>query len=166
MKGADVIQPSSVEFALEDPNSKLSKQLLHNYYDELVSILPDDFDVNRMVPSPAEELKAPNGALLVAWIDGRPVGCGAVRKLDDATGEVKRMWISPEVRGQGVGKRLLIALEGVASDLGCRRARLDTSSFLAEALALYRSCGYEEIAAYNDNPYATFWGEKWLTPNN
>jgi GNAT superfamily N-acetyltransferase len=157
-----VTQPGTVEFDREDPNSELATQLLRHYFDELVLRLPEDFDLDRMLAAPPEELEPPHGAFLVARVDGRPVGCGAVRKLDEATGEVKRMWIDPNVRGHGVGRGLLVALEEVASDLGCQRVRLDTSSYLTEALALYQSCGYQEIAAYNDNPYAAYWFEKWF----
>ena len=157
-----MVQPGAVEFVREDPNSELATQLLRHYFDELESRMPDDFDVDQMLAAPPDELEPPYGAFLVARMDGRPVGCGAVRKLDEQTGEVKRMWIDPSARGRGVGRRLLFALESVASDLGCRRVRLDTSSYLTEALALYLSCGYQEIAAYNDNPYAAYWFEKWF----
>jgi GNAT superfamily N-acetyltransferase len=109
------------------------------------------------------ELVPPRGAFLVARLDGRAVGCGAVRKLDENTAEVKRMWIEPDVRGRGVGRRLLAALEEVAIELDCRVLRLDTSAHLTEALALYRSSGYHEIPAYNDNLYAEHWFEKHLT---
>jgi len=69
-------------------------------------------------------------------------------------------WIHPELRGRGVGRRLLAALEEQALQLGLTTLRLDTSSHLDEALALYRSAGYREIAPYNDNPYAAHWFEK------
>jgi GNAT superfamily N-acetyltransferase len=162
LKGTDVIEPGSIEYVLEAPTSELATKLLRHYFDELVLRLPEDFDVDQMLAAPAEELKAPHGAFFVAWMGGRPVGCGAVRKLDEETGEVKRMWIDPSARGRGVGKGLLLALENEARNLGCRCVRLDTSSYLTEAEALYRSSGYEEIAAYNDNPYAAFWFEKWF----
>jgi GNAT superfamily N-acetyltransferase len=165
VKGTDVIEPGTVEFSREDPSGELATHLLRHYFDELVSRLPEDFDVDLMLAAPAEELEAPNGAFLVARMGGRPVGCGAVRKLDGTTGEVKRMWIDPSVRGLGIGRGLLIALEEVASDLGCRRVRLDTSSYLTEALHLYQTCGYQEIDAYNDNPYAAYWFEKWFVAN-
>lgn len=61
-----------------------------------------------------------------------------------------------------LGRELLGRLEGVALDLGCSRVRLDSSDHLGEAIALYRSTGYREINAYNDNPYAVLWFEKAL----
>ena len=76
-------------------------------------------------------------------LDDRPVGCGAVRKLDETTGEIKRMWVDPAARGRGVGRQLLRALEGAAVELGCETVYLDTSAHLVEAIALYRSFGYE-----------------------
>ena len=81
----------------------------------------------------------------MARVDDRPVACGAVRKLDETTGEIKRMWVDPAARGLGVGRQLLTALEGAAVELGCEAVYLDTSAHLTEAIALYRSFGYEEI---------------------
>jgi GNAT superfamily N-acetyltransferase len=109
-----------------------------------------------------EEPVPPHGAFLVAHLGGNPVGCGAVRRLDEATAEIRRMWIDPAVRGGGIGRSLLAALEQAARDTGCSVVRLDTRADLPEALALYRSSGYRDIPAYNDNPYATHWLEKRL----
>jgi ribosomal protein S18 acetylase RimI-like enzyme len=75
---------------------------------------------------------------------------------------VKRMWLAPEVRGRGAGRRLLVALEEEARRLGYRVLRLDTRSELVEAVALYRSSGYRDIAPYNANPDADTWFEKAL----
>ena len=72
------------------------------------------------------------------------------------------MWVDPAARGLGVGRQLLTALEGAAVELGCEAVYLDTSAHLTEAIALYRSFGYEEIPAYNDNEYAALWFEKRL----
>lgn len=149
-----------VEISREEPASNLANRLLRRYYDELASRFPDGFDLERTVAAPTAELSFPLGAFLVARLDGDPVGCGAVRKLDDSTAEIKRMWIDPAARGRGVGKRLLAALENTARDLGCRIVCLDTSAHLTEAIALYRSASYHEVPAYNDNPYAAHWFEK------
>ena len=91
------------------------------------------------------------------------MGCGAVRRLDPDTAEIKRMWVDPGARGLGVGRSLLAALEAAAGELGCRAVRLDTAAPLIEALALYRAAGYVEIPAYNENPYAAHWLEKRLS---
>jgi ribosomal protein S18 acetylase RimI-like enzyme len=140
--------------------------LLQRYYDDLDSRLPGGFDPAQAVAATEAELIAPDGALLVARLDGSPVGCGAVRKLDGITAEIKRMWIDPAARGRGVARYLLAPLEDAARELGCRLVRLDTSAHLTEAIALYRSSGYGEIAAYNDNRYAGLWFDKRLTGPN
>ncbi len=137
-------------------------RLLARYYEELATRFPGGFDLDHAAAGPEAELRPPTGCFLIARIDGCSVGCGAVRKLDGNTAEVKRMWVDPSVRGRGIGRMLLAGLEASAERLGCRLVRLDTSSHLPEALALYRSSGYTEIPSYNDNPYAHHWFEKSL----
>ena len=148
---------------LEAPaDGAVAARLLARYYEELATHFPGGFDAEPSVAAPEAELRSPSGCFLIARIGGRPVGCGAVRKLDENTAEVKRMWIDPSVRGRGVGRRLLAGLESAAERLGCQLVRLDTSSHLPEALGLYRSSGYKEIPSYNDNLYAHHWFEKSL----
>jgi ribosomal protein S18 acetylase RimI-like enzyme len=101
--------------------------------------------------------------MLVARLFGDPVGCGGIRTLSAGIGEIKRMWLSPEVRGLGVGRRLLAELERAAIGRKLRIVRLDTNGSLAEALHLYRASGYRKIPAYNENPYAQHWFEKTLS---
>jgi ribosomal protein S18 acetylase RimI-like enzyme len=72
------------------------------------------------------------------------------------------MFVLPEARGAGHGRRLLDALEDAAADLGYHRLRLDTAQSMTTAMAMYRRAGYREIPDYNGNSYATFWGEKDL----
>ncbi|MGA3353218.1 MAG: GNAT family N-acetyltransferase [Acidimicrobiales bacterium] len=156
------MEASGVEIAREAPDGDLAAQLLDHYYAELASRFPEGFDPSLTVPAPAAELMAPRGAFLVAYLDGHPVGCGAVRRLEGTTAEIKRMWIDPVARGRGVGRRLLCSLEDAAAESGCNSVRLDTSALLKEAIGLYRSAGYKEIAAYNENLYAAHWFEKRL----
>jgi len=144
----------------EPPESTLAVALLERYYRELDGRFRDGFDRGRGSAAPPEELAAPCGLLLLAWHGQQPVGCGAVRRLDPDTAEIKRMWVDPGARGLGVGRSLLAALEAGAVELGCSAVRLDTAASLTEALALYQSSGYVEIPAYNENPYAAHWLEK------
>jgi GNAT superfamily N-acetyltransferase len=153
---------TTLTFAPEPPDGDLAADLLGRYFRELDSRFPDGFDAARTVAAPSAELVPPYGTFLVARLDGRAVGCGAVRLLDDVTAEIKRMWIDPDARGHGVGRGTLAALEDAARTLGAKVARLDTSAHLAEAIGLYRSAGYVEIPAYNDNEYAAHWMEKPL----
>src|SRR5258708_35080074 len=85
------------------------------------------------------------GTFVMARLDGRPVGCGAVRLLDPTTVEVKRMFVEPEMRGRGVAKQILAHLEGAGRELGARRAVLETGGDQDEAIGLYRRAGYREV---------------------
>ena len=92
------------------------------------------------------------------------VGCGALKFHAAAPAELKRMWVAPEARGLGLGRRLLSVLETHATAAGARVIHLETNRTLKEAISLYRSAGYEEVAAFNDEPYAHHWFEKRLGP--
>ena len=94
--------------------------------------------------------------------DGEPLGCGGLRQRDDSEAEIKRMFVAPEARGQGVARRLLEALEDAARDLGYTVVRLDTGPRQPHAQALYEATGYAVVPNFNDNPVATFFGEKRL----
>ncbi len=72
------------------------------------------------------------------------------------------MWVAPTARGLGLGRRLLRELEASAARRGATHARLETNRALTEAISLYRSAGYSEVAAFNDEPYADHWFEKRL----
>jgi GNAT superfamily N-acetyltransferase len=110
----------------------------------------------------AAEMAPPGGAYVIVREDGLAVAGGGLRRLADGVCELKRMFVVPDARGRGHGRRLLEALERAAADLGYRRARLDTAQSMTTALALYRSAGYRSIPDYNGNSYASFWGEKEL----
>jgi ribosomal protein S18 acetylase RimI-like enzyme len=99
---------------------------------------------------------------VIARLRGRPIGCGALKYHGHARAELKRMWLAPEARGLGLGRRLLGELERIAHAAGVRVVRLETNRSLKEAIALYRSSGYGEVAAFNDEPYAHHWFEKPL----
>jgi GNAT superfamily N-acetyltransferase len=111
---------------------------------------------------PPADLVPPNGLLLLAHVDGAPAGIGGVRYLDTEFAEVKSMFVYPAFRGFGLARRLLAALEAIASRRGCRAIRLDTSAYLTPAVALYRAAGYREVAPYNSNPKADLWFERQL----
>jgi aspartate racemase len=153
-----------LELLQASPESEAVARLLTHYYEELAARFPGGFDLDRSVAAASAELRPSSGCFLIARLDGREIGCGAVRKLDETTAEIKRMWIDPAVRRRGIGHYLLAGLEAAAARLGCSLVRLDTSSYLPEALGLYRSTGYVEIPPYNDNCYAQHWFEKSLGP--
>lgn len=158
-----LLRASSIEFTPEDPRSADAERCLKRYYAELASRFPGGFELHADDAPAADELAAPAGCLLVARLFGEPIGCGAIRTIAPRVGEIKRMWVSPQVRGLGVGRRLLAELESAAIARKLRTVRLDTNGSLSEALGLYRACGYREIPRYNDNPYAQHWFEKTLS---
>ncbi len=140
-----------------------ARVLVALYLDEIAAAFPAGFDPKASVSADPDELTPPRGAFLVVRADdGTPIGCGAVKLLDPQTAEIKRMWLSPEARGQGLGRQLLEALESEARALGATHGRLDTNEILDAAMTLYRKTGWEEIPAYNDNAYATHWFGKTL----
>ena len=108
------------------------------------------------------ELSHPGGLLIVGRVDERPVCCGGVKRLDDRTCEIKKMYVVPDLRGHGVARRLLHELEDRARGLGYEIARLDTGPKQTSARGLFESEGYAEIYDFNGNPVAYFWGEKPL----
>jgi DNA-binding MarR family transcriptional regulator len=158
-----LVRASSVEFAPTDLRSADAQRCLQKYYAELADRFPGGFKLHPDDAPVAGELVPPGGCMLIASLFGEAIGCGMMRTLEPGVGEIKRMWISPEVRGLGVGRRLLTVLEGAAIARKMRAIRLDTNASLAEALSLYRACGYREIPRYNANPYAQHWFEKTLS---
>jgi GNAT superfamily N-acetyltransferase len=109
-----------------------------------------------------EDFSPPGGVYLVGMLDGTPACGGGVKALGEGMAEIKRMYVAPEHRRRGVGRELLGALEDAARDLGHRVVRLDTAAHPPHLRRMYLAAGYREIADYNANPYAAFWGEKPL----
>lgn len=111
---------------------------------------------------PPVDLAPPNGVLFLATVDGAPAGLGGVRHLDTDVAEVKSMYVASAYRGTGLGRRILARLDDTAAEHGCSAVRLDTSDYLTSAVGLYRSAGYREVPAYNENPKADLWFERSL----
>lgn len=122
-----------------------------------------ELDGDAMPKAGQAELSPPAGAFLVGRIDGEPVCCGGVKRLDDRICEIKKMYVVPDARGTGLARRLLHVLEDKARELGYAVARLDTGPRQGHAQGLYESEGYAAIEDFNGNPVAVFWGEKPLT---
>lgn len=112
---------------------------------------------------PPADLVPPGGVLLIARVDGEAAGLGGVRHLETEIAEVKSMYVAPAFRGCGLGRQILARLDQIALEHGCRAVRLDTSDYLTPAVGLYRSAGYREVPAYNENPKADLWFERHLT---
>ncbi len=129
-----------------------------------IAVLYDglDLDGDSMPKAGPSELSPPDGAFLVGWAGSRPVCCGGVKRLDARICEIKKMYVVPDLRGQGVARLLLRTLEDTARELGYEVARLDTGPKQVRARGLYESEGYVEVEDFNGNPVAAFWGEKPL----
>jgi putative acetyltransferase len=96
------------------------------------------------------QVEAGDGTFLVAYLDDVAVGCGAVRRLDGATAELKRMYVDPCVRGRGIGRTLVEALEREARVLGVTKVVLETGTRLAPAIRLYETMGYARIPLFGE----------------
>jgi ribosomal protein S18 acetylase RimI-like enzyme len=157
-----LLRASAVEITAMDPQDSNAQWCLDRYFDELGSRFPGGYDRGVDAASDLDDFRPPKGGILVAALFGEPVGCGAIRTFAPRIGEIKRLWVSPEVRGLGVGRKLLEALERAARKRKMKAVRLDTHESLTEAQHLYRNSGYREIARFNDNLYAHHWFEKSL----
>jgi putative acetyltransferase len=141
---------SALTIEADDPIGETARKLIHDLCTEMsqrYGTPPSPF-------SPAEAA-APRTAFLVARLDGQPVGCGAIRRIDDATAEVKRMYVAPAGRRKGIARNILAGLERRAIDFGYQMIRLETGVLQPEAQCFYESCGYRRVAAFDhyvDNP--------------
>lgn len=157
-----LLRAAALTIELEPAASDEAQWCLGEYFGELQRRFETGFDPNAGKRFEAADMTPPKGWFVLARIDGRPVGCGALVRLDGSTGEVKRVWSSPAERGSGIATAIMDRMELLAREAGYRRLRFDTNGALTEAHAMYRKRGYHEIARYNDNPYAQHWFEKDL----
>ncbi len=157
-----LLDAAFVEIAPADPADRRAERGLRQYFAELDHRFSAGFVEAETRPATADEMRPPAGVFLLATLREEVVGCGALKFHADQPTELKRMWVAPQARGMGLGRRLLTALENRAVDHGSRTIRLDTNKALTEAVALYRSSGYREVSAFNDEAYADHWFEKHL----
>jgi DNA-binding MarR family transcriptional regulator/GNAT superfamily N-acetyltransferase len=157
-----LLSASEVRIDVVPPDSDDARYCLSRYFAELRERFDSGFDPSRSLTPNLAELAAPSGTFLVMRLHGELVGCGGFKADAPRTAYIKRMWVSPAVRGLGLGRRLLESLEDRARTLGYRKIRLETQKSLKEAQALYRRSGYREVRPFNDEPYADHWFEKTL----
>jgi ribosomal protein S18 acetylase RimI-like enzyme len=155
---------AAVEISVRDPADPAARACLQAYVEELGRRFDAGFDPARSLPAAGHEMTPPAGVFLVATLHSEAVGCGGLKFHDGAPAEVKRMWVAPAARGLGLGRRLLTELESQAAAHRVTVLRLETNGSLAEAISLYRSSGYQEVAAFSGEPYAHHWFEKALDP--
>ena len=156
--------PASVEVVFNFPASANARWCLDCYFRELAERFEIQFDPAEDRSAPEADLTPPSGCFVVARLMGEPVGCGALKRVDGTTGEIKRVWTAPTARGLGVARKVLRKLEAAAREAGLTILRLDTNRALKEAHALYRKEGFREVEPFNDNTYAHHWFEKRFGP--
>jgi len=137
-----------VEVRREPLDSPVAAALIAALNTELTSRYPEEGACHFRLD--LDDVGPGRGAYLVAWVGGEPLGCGAMRRLDSNDAEIKRMYVAARARGQGLGRALLAALEDEARRLGVRRLLLETGRRQPEAIALYRSSGFAEVAPYGE----------------
>jgi GNAT superfamily N-acetyltransferase len=142
-KGSLVVGAANVSIGPDDAGGATARELIGALCAELSKRYES-------APSPfsPSDASAPRTVFLVARLGGKPVGCGALRRIDDATAEIKRMYVAPPGRRRGIARRILAELECVATGFGYRVLRLETGIYQAEAMGLYESCGYRRIPAF------------------
>ena len=150
-------EPEALEIAREPLTSPVAIALIAVLDAELSARYPEPGATHFRLD--ASDVAPGAGIFVVVRRAGRPVGCGALRtlrepallhKLGPRVGELKRMFVAPDVRGLGIGRALLARLEAEARVLGLRRIVLETGTRQAEALALYRRAGFTDIAPYGE----------------
>jgi len=151
----------SVTFVVEPSDAPASVELQSAYFAEIARRYPG-WSPDLIPSADPAEVAHPLGAWVNAYLDGVPVGCGGVKRLDASAAELKRIYLADAARGRGLGRRLLEQLEQQARDLGYERLRLDTGDLQPEAFGLFQSAGYDQIPDYNGNTWATYWMEKLL----
>ncbi|MER7637464.1 helix-turn-helix domain-containing GNAT family N-acetyltransferase [Streptomyces sp. NPDC126522] len=156
-----LLRLAGITVALVDGAAEDARACLDAYAGDIDARFPEGFDKTDLVRP--EEVTGDAGAFFVAYEEGRPVACGALRTLEPGTGEIRHVWVHPDARRLGLARRILAELEQAAVEHGFTVVRLDTHAALTEAQAMYRACGYAEIPAYVDHVYADHWFEKRLT---
>jgi GNAT superfamily N-acetyltransferase len=114
-----------------------------------------------------DEVAEGRGAFFVAYANDGPLACGAIRRVDSDTAEIKRMYVQPPARGLGVGRRLLRVLEEEARSLGAKRLALETGVRQPDAIALYTGAGFARIPAfgeYEEHPLSVFMAKDVALP--
>ena len=142
---AQVESPAQIAQARElflEYAQSLGFSLCFQNFDQELAGLPGDY-------------APPEGHLLLVECEGQLAGCVAINKLDSRVCEMKRLYLRPQFRGQGLGRALTTRIIAEARQIGYQRMRLDTvEPVMKDAVAMYRKLGFKEIAPYRQNPIA------------
>ena len=154
-----LLTASMIEFAIVDPAHPAAREATARYLAELDARFRNGLVTEGTISATDDEVRLPRGITLLATLHGEPAALGLL-KFHDGTTHLKRMWVSPDLRGLGLGRRLLSTLETHAAEHGIHTIQLETNFALTEAIALYRAAGYLEVPAFNDEPNGDLWFEK------
>ena len=157
-----LLTAAEIEIREVDPGTADAQRCINAYFAELNRRSKIPYDPSQGVPAEPHEMTTPAGLFLVAYMHGESIGCGGVKHHPGGPSEIKRMWVAESARGLGIARRILDELEADAKRAGAATARLETNGTLTEAIAMYRSAGYNEVPAFNDEPFAHHWFEKAL----
>ena len=150
------------QVSMEHPDAAGMVAAMVAEIDELYADIGMDMNGPNMPKAGVAEFSPPGGTFVVGYRDGVAVCGGGVKRLPDGACEIKRMYVAPAARRQGLARALLSALEDAARALGYSVVRLDSGPRQGHAVDLYTSEGYVPIGNFNDNPVATYFGEKTL----
>ena len=151
-----------VQIVIADPASPEARACLTAYFALLAEKIDGISATHVPDPDPDAHLfRPPLGIFLLARDGDRVLGCVSLKELAPGIGEVKRLWIDPAARGQGLGRQLMESVEDAARAMGLVSLQLDTNAALTEAIALYTRTGWTPTAPYTQFP-ATHWFSKRL----
>jgi putative acetyltransferase len=151
----------TIQVTAENPHDAICVELVRELSAELGPLYGTD---GTALFSPAD-VTIPRAAFVVAWLNDEAVGCGALRPMDNGIAEVKRMYVRPAARGNGISRKILNKLEELAAAYNYAALQLETGNLQTEAIGLYASSGYARIDCYEpyvDNPHSICY-EKRLT---
>jgi pimeloyl-ACP methyl ester carboxylesterase/ribosomal protein S18 acetylase RimI-like enzyme len=156
---AAFVSQLDIQVREEDFDTPVSSALVSDYVAEIKAMYPE-WTPDVPPKMNARDVEPPQGRWLIAYRDGRAVGCAGLKRLDEHTAEIKRIYVAPEARGAGVARALIAGLEAAARDAGYDTVRLDTGAKQEASVGLFRAAGYQAIPDYNGNPVAAYWFEK------
>ena len=143
-----------IAISVENPHKDICGQSIAELSTELGPLYGDDGG-GAFAP---DDVRIPRATFVVAWEEGKALGCGALRPMPDTrVGEIKRMFVRPSARGRGISRLILAKLESLAVEYAYQSLCLETGVRQPTAIALYKSAGFEPIPCYGEyakNPYS------------
>ena len=129
----------------------ISDQFKEHYQIDTVSMVGPVQEYVMDHLEPFISMKPPGGVLYILKVDEKIAGMGAIKKLGESVGEVKRMWVRPEFRGRGLGKEMMRRLLDTGTEFGCSSFLLDSAKFMHAAHHIYRSAGFRDRGEYPES---------------